>query len=81
MSEALKQYARERLKELLKDVPPEQRLEGLSPEQRLKGLSLEQRLGGLSPEHALGGIIPEELDALEALIRQRKANGPSAKPQ
>ncbi len=42
MSEALKEYARERLKELLKDVPPKERLEGLSPEERLEGLSPEQ---------------------------------------
>ena len=42
MSEVLKEYAREALRKLLKDVPPEQRLEGLSPEQRLEGLSPDE---------------------------------------
>lgn len=42
MSEALKTYARERLKELLKDVPPEERLEGLSAEEVVQGLTPEQ---------------------------------------
>jgi hypothetical protein len=72
MSKELQEYARERIKELLKDVPPEERLEGLLAEERLKGLSPEERLKGLSPE---------ELEAMEVLIRQRKANGPSTKPQ
>lgn len=43
MSEALKEYARTRLKELLKEVPPEDRLEGLSAEQVVQGLNSEQK--------------------------------------
>jgi len=82
MSEALKEYAREALKELLKDVPPEKRLEGLSPEKRLEGLSPEQRLEGLSAEQVIQALSPEELRAaLEALQRRLQANGSSTKPQ
>jgi hypothetical protein len=44
-------------------------LKNLSPEERLKGLSAEEVIRALSPE------------TREALIRQLKANGPSAKPQ
>jgi len=42
MSTELQDYARQRLKELLKKLPPEERLEGLSPEERLEGLSPEE---------------------------------------
>ncbi len=42
MSEALKQYARERLKELLKDVPLKERLEGVSAKQIVQALSPEE---------------------------------------
>jgi hypothetical protein len=42
MSEALKEYARTRLKELLAATPLEERLEGVSPEQLLEALSPEQ---------------------------------------
>ncbi|MFO0927023.1 MAG: hypothetical protein U0736_08270 [Gemmataceae bacterium] len=58
MSELLKEYARERMKELLKDVPPEKRLEGLSPKQRLEGLSPGQWLEGLSREE-LRAVVEE----------------------
>lgn len=34
----------------LKELPPEERLEGLPPEERLKGLPPEERLKGLSRE-------------------------------
>jgi hypothetical protein len=82
MSEALKEYARTRLKELLAETPLEQRLEGLSPEQRLEGLSPEQRLEGLSPEQRLEGLSPEQLRTLaEAAQRRSQANGPSVKPE
>jgi hypothetical protein len=43
MSEVLKKYARERMKELLRDTPPEERLEGLTPQQILAGLSPEEK--------------------------------------
>jgi hypothetical protein len=49
-----------------------------SPEKRLKGLSTEERLKGLSSEELLRAIPP---DLMEALARQIKANGSSAKPQ
>ena len=90
MSEALKEYAREALQRLLKDVPPEQRVEGLSPEQRLKGLSPEQRRKGLSPEQRRKGLSPEELlqglspEELRAIMeegqRRLKTNGSASEP-
>jgi hypothetical protein len=58
MSDAIKEYARERMKELLKKVPAEQRLEGLSVEDVFKAFS------------------PEQIEAMEALIQQRKPKGP-----
>ena len=91
MSKELQDYARERIKELLKDLPPEERLEGvpveelrkrLSAVERLEGLSAEERLEGLSPKERLEGLTPEELRAaLEELQRRLQGNGPSAKPQ
>ena len=73
MSETLKEYSRQRLKELLQDVPPAQRLAGLSSRQRLEGLSPEERLEGMSPE---------ELRAIaEAVQRQLQSNGHSANPE
>jgi hypothetical protein len=39
MPDALEQFARETIERLLKELPPEKRLEGLSLEQRLQGLS------------------------------------------
>jgi hypothetical protein len=47
--------------EILKRLPPENRLEGLSAEKRLEGLSAEERISG----------IPRE--TLEALLRKLKA--------
>ena len=91
MSETLKEYAREALQRLLKDVPPEQRLEGLSPEQRLQGLSPEQvvkvlspeqRLQGLSPEQVVKALSPEELRAIvEEGQRKLKTNGSASEPK
>ncbi len=81
MSEVLKEYAREALKRLLKDVPPEERLEGLSPEQRLEGLPPEKRLEGLSPEQRLKGLSPDELrSVLAETQRLLQANGSAKQP-
>jgi hypothetical protein len=69
MADKLKEYVRESLDELLRQLPKEElrkrlstgeRLEGLSPEERLEGLSPEERLEGLSPEERLEGLSPEE---------------------
>jgi hypothetical protein len=42
MSNALQEFARETIDELLKELPVEKRLEGLTPEQRVQGLSAEE---------------------------------------
>jgi hypothetical protein len=60
MSDALKEYARERIKELLKGVPAEERLEGISPEKRLEGISPEKRLEGIPMEKLLEKI-PQQM--------------------
>ena len=67
MSDALKQYARERIKELLKKVPAEERLEGIPPEKLVERLSVEDVFKAFSPE---------QIEAMEALIQQRKPKAP-----
>ena len=76
MSETLKEYAREALQRLLKDVPPEQRLEGLSPEQVVKALSPEQVVKALSPEQRLQGLSPEQV--VKALSPEQRLQGLSS---
>jgi hypothetical protein len=86
MSNALKEFAREALDELLKELPAEKRLEGLSAEKRLEGLSAEQilraipiekLLQSLSPEQRVQGLSAEELFEL---AKKRRGNGASANP-
>jgi hypothetical protein len=69
MPDKLAEFVRETIQEMLESLPAEERLKGLSAEERLKGLSAEELLKALPPE------------TLEALARQLKANGTSAKPQ
>ncbi len=76
MSEALKEYARKRIKELLRVVPVEERLEGITPEQRLEGITPEQRLEGITPEQRLEGITPEK--RLEGITPEKRLEGLSA---
>jgi hypothetical protein len=66
MSNALEEFARETIEELLKELPVEKRLEGLTPEQRVQGLSAEQRVQGLSAE---------ELLELAKKLKDRRATG------
>jgi hypothetical protein len=42
MADKLQEYFRQRLDEIVRELPLEKRLEGLSPEERLEGLSAEQ---------------------------------------
>jgi hypothetical protein len=53
------------LSDVIKSLPPEERLAGLSPEERLAGLSAEARLAGLSAEQ-----IRQYLDRLSAAPRK-----------
>jgi hypothetical protein len=52
----------------------------LSPEERLEGLTVEQRLQGLAPEQRLQGLTPEELERLRALLQTLSTNGVTAPP-
>jgi hypothetical protein len=76
MSDKLKEFVRQSIDEILAGLPAEERLKGLPAEERLKGLPAEERLKGLSAEEVVRALPPE---TLEALARQLKANGSSAK--
>lgn len=69
MSDKLKEYVQQSIDKLLASLPAEEFRKRLSVEERLKGLSAEEVARALPPE------------IREALARQLKANGPSAKPQ
>ena len=77
MADLLEQLTREKLDEIIRNLPPEYRLRGLSPQQRLEGLSPEERLEGLSNEDLLAALPPERR---EALLRRLKDNGWPANP-
>ena len=79
MSEQLQEFVRQTIDELLKSLPPEERLKGLSAEEVAQVLSPEERLKGLSAEEVAQALSPEALEALEKLIQQRKTNGQSEK--
>jgi hypothetical protein len=78
MADKLKEFARQTIDELLKSLPPEERLKGLTAEELRKHLPVEERLKGLTAEEVMKALPPE---TLEALARQLKANGPSPKPK
>ena len=50
MSEKLKEFVRQSIDELLRELPAEERLKGLPAEERLKGLSADEVAGALPPE-------------------------------
>jgi hypothetical protein len=59
--------------ELLKELPPEERLRGLPPEEeRLRGLPPEELARRLSPEDRLLGLNAEELARLRELLNAGK---------
>jgi hypothetical protein len=85
MSYTFEDFRHDLARELLQELPPEERLKGLPPEQRLKGLPPEElrkrlppeeRLKGLPPEEILKGLGDEEIARLKALIERR---GPTKK--
>jgi hypothetical protein len=71
MSELLKEYARQSLDNIMKNLTLEQRLKLLTAEERLKGLPAEERLKGLTPEEMLKALPPEVIQ----LLTQRLKNG------
>ena len=86
MSKVLEEYARKRMKEILKEVPveelmeaipPERLMEGISAEKRMEGIPMEKRLEGLSVDKLMQALSPEQRrEALETLLRQQKTNDP-----
>jgi hypothetical protein len=71
MSEILKEYARQSLDNILKNLTPEQRLKGLSNEELLKMVPVNERLKGLTPDEMLKALPPEVIQ----LLTQRLKNG------
>jgi hypothetical protein len=61
--DALEEFTRATIAEIIQKLPAEERLKGLPAEERLKGLSVEELLAALSPEKR------------EALARRLKGNG------
>lgn len=78
MSDKLKEFVRQTLDEIFANMPAEERLKGLPAEELRKRLPVEERLKGLSAEEIVRALSPE---IREALARQLKANGHTAKPQ
>lgn len=78
MSEKLKEFVRQSIDELLRSLPPEERLKGLPAEELRTALPVEERLKGLSVEEMIRAIPP---GTLEALTRQLKGNDSSPKPE
>jgi hypothetical protein len=73
----LQEFVRRSIDKLLNSLSAEERLKGLPPEEIRKQLPVEERLKGLSAEEVMRGLSPE---TLQALARQLKTNGHSAKP-
>jgi hypothetical protein len=81
MANPLQEYVRQTIDDLLRRLPPAEKLKGLSPEERLDGLPPAEKLKGLSPEERLEGLSPEQMQAaMEALQRRLGKNGSSQKP-
>ena len=58
------------LREFLKELPLEKRLEGLSPEERLEGLSPQELLEGIRPYDILQALPPEFRQALPKKVEK-----------
>ena len=77
MSYTMHDFLRDYIKEHFPQLTPQEQLEvlkSLPPEQRLAGLPPEQRLAGLPPEQRLAGLSAEQIQQyLEQLTAQRPA--------
>jgi len=78
MPDALEEFTRETIDQLLKKLPTKKRLEGLSAEERLEGLSAEKRLEGLSADELFAALPPQ---SREALARRLAAKGSPPNPE
>ena len=72
MSQAMKEFVRETIDEILASLPAEERLKRLPAEELRKRLSAEERLKGLSADKVVRAL---SLEVREALVRQIKTNG------
>jgi hypothetical protein len=83
----LKEFVRQTMDQIFKDMPLEKRLEGVSAEELCKRLTATERLEGLPAEERLKGLSAEEVaqalspETLEALVRKLRPNGAPPKPQ
>jgi hypothetical protein len=50
MPYTMEDFLREFRQKFVKELTPEERVEGLTPDERVRGLSPEERVRGLSPE-------------------------------
>ncbi len=69
MPYTMEDFRRDYVKEHLKDLSPEERLEGLTPEELLARVPPEQRLEGLSSDELLAALSPEAREALRKRLQ------------
>jgi hypothetical protein len=83
MPDALEQFAKETIEELLKETPLEQRIKGVPAEQLLERVPAEQRLKGLSADELLVALLAALSPETRASLAQRlkeyeQPHGPGA---
>lgn len=67
MPDALEEFSRQVIDELLRDMPIQKRLEGVSTEKRLEGVSVDQLLAALSPQ--LRAALAERLKGTDSAAK------------
>ena len=65
--DALEQFTKDFIADLLREMPVNERLKGISPAERLTGISLDERLKGISPDELLAALPPKFREALVRL--------------
>ena len=76
MPYTMKDFQRQYVKEHFPQLTPEEQgevLRSLPPEQRLAGLPPEERLAGLPPEQRLAGLSAEQLEQVRRYLDQLAA--------
>ena len=80
MADMLEQFAREKIAEILKNLPAEERLKGLPAEEVLKSFSPAERVRGLSAEELLKVLAAMSPEMRQALARRLKDHESPADP-
>ena len=70
MSYTFENFRQDLARELVLELPVEERLRGLTPEELMRGLTPEELMRGLTPEELLGGLSEAELESLRQLLFQ-----------